>query len=350
MMAKPWDEHRQVIVRLYIKEGRTLHDVRTIMKAKHGFEASVRSYRQHFDQWRVGKYNCKKRQQRRRESKHSTRPLLPSPPRTPVADAASVAGSTSEAGTLEAASPASVASTAQTSGSGAQQPSPERRPLPSPPAQQQQQPQPFVPPFFESNSAQELAVQNRSSASPKGINAMAPATSVWRDEDIQDMLRGTGMAEGMPVCFNPSSSSTPSTQKPQSMTRSATNASLTLNTRCVVEPAKLPAKYMQHPVSSRPTAGGGWDIARPMTTTAAVAAAAFQLSSPQTDFYRLPYQDRMFALNAMRSPEYQPAQRSPSGAFPRIVQGHLGGHVGRERNVSQRQLTDAQMSFDRLTS
>ncbi|KAH7157734.1 Clr5 domain-containing protein [Dactylonectria estremocensis] len=342
MMAKPWDEHRQVIVRLYIKEGRTLHDVRTIMKAKHGFEASVRSYRQHFDQWRVGKYNCKKRQQRRRESTHSTRKLLPSPPRTPVTGAASVAGSTSEAGTLEARSPASVASMTQTSGCGDE--------LPSPPAQQRQQQQPFVPRFFGPTSAQELAVQDRSSTSPKGINVMAPATGGWRDEDIQVMLRSSSMAEGMHSCFNPSTSSAPSAQKPQSMTRPATNASLALDTRCGVEPAKLPVKYMQQPVST----AGGWEMARPMTTTAAVAAAAFQLSGPQAEFYRIPYQDRMpgmFTLNSMtRSHEYQPAQRSPGGAFPQIIQGRMGGHVGRDRNVPHRQLTNGQMSFDRLTS
>jgi hypothetical protein len=61
-MTKPWKEHRQKIVQLYIDEGRTLHDVRSIMQNRFGFEASVRSYRQHFDQWGVAKYNCKKRQ------------------------------------------------------------------------------------------------------------------------------------------------------------------------------------------------------------------------------------------------------------------------------------------------
>ncbi|KFA73581.1 hypothetical protein S40288_09106 [Stachybotrys chartarum IBT 40288] len=63
-MTKPWTEFRQEIVRLYIQEGRTLQDVREIMHQRHGFEASVRSYRQHFGLWRIGKYNCKKRTQR----------------------------------------------------------------------------------------------------------------------------------------------------------------------------------------------------------------------------------------------------------------------------------------------
>ncbi|CAH0052885.1 unnamed protein product [Clonostachys solani] len=65
-MTKPWDKNRKEIVRLYIREGRTLQEVKGIMKAKHNFDASIRSYRQWFDKWDVTKYNCKKRQQRRR--------------------------------------------------------------------------------------------------------------------------------------------------------------------------------------------------------------------------------------------------------------------------------------------
>lgn len=78
MMAKPWDQHRRTITTLYIKEGRTLEDVRTIMKNQYRFEASIRSYRQHFDLWSVGKYNCKKRRLRRRSS--SPQAFLTSPP------------------------------------------------------------------------------------------------------------------------------------------------------------------------------------------------------------------------------------------------------------------------------
>lgn len=40
MMAKPWNEHRATITKLYIQEGRTLEDVRGIMKTEYNFEAS----------------------------------------------------------------------------------------------------------------------------------------------------------------------------------------------------------------------------------------------------------------------------------------------------------------------
>jgi hypothetical protein len=60
-MTKPWKEFRPEIVRLYIQEGRTLRDVQEIMKREHNFSASIRSYRQQFDQWRVGKYKCKRK-------------------------------------------------------------------------------------------------------------------------------------------------------------------------------------------------------------------------------------------------------------------------------------------------
>uniref|UniRef100_A0A8H7NF56 Clr5 domain-containing protein n=1 Tax=Bionectria ochroleuca TaxID=29856 RepID=A0A8H7NF56_BIOOC len=65
-MTKPWAKNRKEIVRLYIREGRTLQEVKGIMKNMHNFDASIRSYRQWFDKWDVTKYNCKKRQQRRR--------------------------------------------------------------------------------------------------------------------------------------------------------------------------------------------------------------------------------------------------------------------------------------------
>ncbi|KAL6865762.1 hypothetical protein ACO1O0_001860 [Amphichorda felina] len=79
-MVKPWNEFRQEISKLYKQEGRTLAEVRTIMKERHDFDASVRSYRQHFDQWDVQKYKCKKREERRQQQQQSM-PL--SPPRTP---------------------------------------------------------------------------------------------------------------------------------------------------------------------------------------------------------------------------------------------------------------------------
>ncbi|RTE69490.1 hypothetical protein BHE90_016128 [Fusarium euwallaceae] len=61
MAVKPWNKHRGTIIKLYIKEGRTLEDVRGIMKTDYNFEASIHSYRQHFDIWAIGKYNCKRR-------------------------------------------------------------------------------------------------------------------------------------------------------------------------------------------------------------------------------------------------------------------------------------------------
>ncbi|KAF4972015.1 hypothetical protein FZEAL_9692 [Fusarium zealandicum] len=80
MMAKPWDKYRRTIIKLYINDGRTLEDVRGIMKTQYSFEASIRSYRQHFDLWGIGKYNCKKRQARRQSLNGG---ILPSPPHSP---------------------------------------------------------------------------------------------------------------------------------------------------------------------------------------------------------------------------------------------------------------------------
>ncbi|KAM6506346.1 hypothetical protein FSOLCH5_013333 [Fusarium solani] len=100
MMAKPWDKHRETITKLYITEGRTLEDVRGIMKTYHNFEASIRSYRQHFDIWDIGKYNCKKRQQRRRQFHKRT--ILPGPQRSPPA--LSSASETSDPGSSPASS------------------------------------------------------------------------------------------------------------------------------------------------------------------------------------------------------------------------------------------------------
>jgi hypothetical protein len=76
-MTKPWKDHKANILRLYIEEGRTLADVRVIMERDYGFEASVRSYRQHFDDWKVGKYNCRRRQSRHQigSSPESSPPL-----------------------------------------------------------------------------------------------------------------------------------------------------------------------------------------------------------------------------------------------------------------------------------
>ncbi|RSL78843.1 hypothetical protein CEP52_017597, partial [Fusarium oligoseptatum] len=80
MVAKSWNEHRGTITELYINQGRTLENVRDVMKTGYNFEASIRSYRQHFKIWEIGKYNCKKRQRRRLQSQGFTPPALPRSP------------------------------------------------------------------------------------------------------------------------------------------------------------------------------------------------------------------------------------------------------------------------------
>ncbi|CAH0014765.1 unnamed protein product [Clonostachys rhizophaga] len=107
-MTKPWAKNRKEIVRLYIREGRTLQEVKGIMKNMHNFDASIRSYRQWFDKWDVTKYNCKKRQQRRRmlqqcikqeeacDDRRSNSPAPDSSPRLPYPKALSVATTASQ--------------------------------------------------------------------------------------------------------------------------------------------------------------------------------------------------------------------------------------------------------------
>ncbi|KAF7539859.1 hypothetical protein G7Z17_g12328 [Cylindrodendrum hubeiense] len=287
MMAKPWSDHRHTIVRLYINEGRTLEDVRAIMKTQYGFEASVRSYRQHFDQWRVGKYNCKKRQQRRRESLAS-RPLLPSPPRTPVVGASSAMDSVSERGTVGAPSPESVISTRRSS-----QHTPEQqRPLPDPPRP--------VP---------------KHHARAKCMSAMGPPSSVWGEEELQVVLRNGMVEEGMLPLVNPTSSP-PSAQRARPADKPS--STLALDSRGV-ELGKLP-KYL-HPGNCPTTT---WDMPRPTTTP------TFQLGSPDAEYYRLPYHDtvprclpdNLFTLSSLTRPaEYRPALRSPPVSVPRLMQG-----------------------------
>ncbi|KAG9254693.1 Clr5 domain-containing protein [Emericellopsis atlantica] len=93
-MVKPWNQYKDDITHLYIHERRTLKEVREIMSQKHGFNASIRSYRQRFDQWDLQKYKCKRRTARRqqqgqqpphdrRQSSGSASPPWPSPPQTP---------------------------------------------------------------------------------------------------------------------------------------------------------------------------------------------------------------------------------------------------------------------------
>ncbi|KAK9802075.1 hypothetical protein SCARD494_00008 [Seiridium cardinale] len=53
-MTKPWDRYESTIKELYAKH--TLATVRQIMKDNHGFDASVRAYRQKLDEWGQAKY------------------------------------------------------------------------------------------------------------------------------------------------------------------------------------------------------------------------------------------------------------------------------------------------------
>ncbi|KAH6982135.1 Clr5 domain-containing protein [Ilyonectria sp. MPI-CAGE-AT-0026] len=272
-MAKPWNDHRHTIVRLYINEGKTLQEVRAIMKSQYKFEASVRSYRQHFDQWRVGKYNCKKRMLRRRQSQ-ANRPLLPSPPRTPVeyVYGSSPTESISECATIGASSPESIASTRRSS-----QHTPEQRPLPNPSTQQHR----FMP-FFEGNPTQELPLREKTSPRARGLDAMGPApASVW-DDELQVVLRDNGMAEDlMPP---------------------------------ILDVQGVERKYL--PPVTCPDAPS-WDMVRSST------APNYQLGSPGGEYYRLPYQDTvprclpdMFGLGSLaRSGDYRPSLRT----IPRLM-------------------------------
>ncbi|KAK0709778.1 Clr5 domain-containing protein [Lasiosphaeria miniovina] len=60
-MTKPWDEHRETIVRQYKEQKKPLHEVQRFMEEKHRFKASTRAYRSRFDRWGVHKYTCRKR-------------------------------------------------------------------------------------------------------------------------------------------------------------------------------------------------------------------------------------------------------------------------------------------------
>jgi hypothetical protein len=55
-MAKHWDDWRDVIINYYMGENLTLRDVMQIMRDRHGFTASQRSYRQKFKDWGIRKY------------------------------------------------------------------------------------------------------------------------------------------------------------------------------------------------------------------------------------------------------------------------------------------------------
>ncbi|KAL2208179.1 hypothetical protein CC79DRAFT_816689 [Sarocladium strictum] len=55
-MAKHWDDWRDTIISYYINDNLTLRDVMQIMRDRHGFIASQRSYRQKFKDWGIRKY------------------------------------------------------------------------------------------------------------------------------------------------------------------------------------------------------------------------------------------------------------------------------------------------------
>ncbi|KAI9902317.1 hypothetical protein N3K66_001669 [Trichothecium roseum] len=61
-MTLSWEDKKDIIIKLYIDEGKKLTEVQKIMVDYYNFHASIRSYRKQFDNWQVGKYKCTKRQ------------------------------------------------------------------------------------------------------------------------------------------------------------------------------------------------------------------------------------------------------------------------------------------------
>ncbi|KAF4629496.1 hypothetical protein G7Y89_g8652 [Cudoniella acicularis] len=60
-MPKDWATHKAEVERLYIEEGRTLNEVRNILRRRHGFDASTRAYRMRFETWEIRKNKRKER-------------------------------------------------------------------------------------------------------------------------------------------------------------------------------------------------------------------------------------------------------------------------------------------------
>ncbi|KAH6699728.1 ankyrin repeat-containing domain protein [Leptodontidium sp. MPI-SDFR-AT-0119] len=54
-MAKDWDRYKTEINTLYINDGKSLDDVRRILKGRHNFDASVRAYRMKLEYWGIKK-------------------------------------------------------------------------------------------------------------------------------------------------------------------------------------------------------------------------------------------------------------------------------------------------------
>ncbi|POR31497.1 Uncharacterized protein TPAR_08314 [Tolypocladium paradoxum] len=59
-MTKPWETHRREMVQLYAQH--TLEVVMEVMRTRHQFDASRRSYMEYFAKWGVRKYKRKGRQ------------------------------------------------------------------------------------------------------------------------------------------------------------------------------------------------------------------------------------------------------------------------------------------------
>lgn len=133
----------------------------------------IRSYRQHFDIWGVGKYTCKKREERRRRSVNKSLSLSPSQSLADVIIKQE-----------EASSPASSSGSSPVS-----RRSSDQKPLPV-------LKQPILyPNFFQDQ------MRSQDDAQAKIDASRAP---LWERLDI-DMLRSSQNAQAMlPSCVNPS--------------------------------------------------------------------------------------------------------------------------------------------------
>ncbi|CAN8098462.1 unnamed protein product [Discula destructiva] len=60
-MTKDWQKYKAFIENLYMVQGKTLEETKKIMKADHGFAASTRTYRTHFNDWEWHKYTKKRK-------------------------------------------------------------------------------------------------------------------------------------------------------------------------------------------------------------------------------------------------------------------------------------------------
>lgn len=258
MIAKAWETYRSDIVRLYINDGLKLDDVRAIMEKRFGFKASTRSYRQHFDQWKVGKYDCKKRRIRR-QAMMGPRPLL-SPPHTPLSGTITpmtprypvFGGLHME--NVRLPSPESLSSSTRSS-SGLLSPV-QQRPLPDISSLSQHQdlvpiaPR-FHPYFPENTSPIEMHTRQRSAA-------MGPPPSPGTFSDIPSLVRNPSMSEVI-VPFNKSlTSHTPAekVQDNQQQLSPPITAIVGLSNSNVESKVNIEAEYVSRPTYQE--AGRSW--------------------------------------------------------------------------------------------